>query len=122
MLSFLTLATVGVATYASRGGSKPKKQEHTQQSFGASSKYVIFPTFCGGFVLTSWLTGRRKSCTPSNLSILYFKRTHALPLPLQHKNLYGRGGKNGQGETLIELVTILGERRILIDMWSSNYL
>ena len=117
MLSFLTLATVGVATYASRSGSKPKKQEHTQQSFGASSKYVIFPTLYGCFVLTGWLTGRRKSCTPSIISILYCKRTHALTLPLQHKNLYGRGGKSGQGKTLVmELVTILRERRILIDM------
>lgn len=52
MLSFLTLATVGVATYATRGGSKQKKQEHIQESFGASGKYVIFPTLCGGFVLT----------------------------------------------------------------------
>lgn len=108
MLSFLTLATVGVATYASRGGNKQKKQEHMQESFGASSKYVIFPILCRCFLLTGWLAGRRKSCTPSNLSALHSKRTHALPLPLQHQKFHGRGGKSGQGKTLMtELVTIL---------------
>ena len=59
MLSFLTLATVGVATYASRGGNKQKKQEHTQESFGASSKYVIFPILCGCFLL-NWLADREE--------------------------------------------------------------
>ena len=88
MLSFLTLATVGVATYASRGGDKQKKQESKQESFGASGKYVIFPNLCAYFVLTGWRTGRRKTCTPSNLNGLCFKRTHALFLPLQHQKLY----------------------------------
>jgi len=121
MLSFLTLATVGVATYASRGSGKQKKQEHVQESFGASGKYVIFPTLWVCFVLTGWLTGRRKSCTPSNLSVLYSKRTHALHLPLQHQKFYRRGGKSGQGKTLMtELVATLGVRRIPIDIWSLN--
>jgi len=118
MISFLVLATTaGGATYASRGGSKQKKQEHVQESFGASSRYAIFPILCGCFVLTGWLTGRRKSCTPSNLSVLYFKRAHALLLPLQHQKFYGRGGKSRQGKTLMmEPVTTLRECRILIDM------
>ena len=85
MLSFLVLSsTFGVATYASRGGSKQKKEGPKQESFGGSSKYVISPVLCASFVLTGWRTERKKSCTPSNLSVLYFKRTHTLLLPLQH--------------------------------------